>query len=705
MKVQKALIRSFAALAALALVALLLPLPARAQEIPVPLEDTVIIVRPPWTVWDKWNPWIPAGLGNWEGFFQVILEPLWYFNYSAPDPTKAIVYWLAEGFEYRDDYKTFVIRLRRGVTWSDGRPFTSRDVKFTIELVKRTPGLSPHVWAKEWIDSVETPDDYTVIIRLKKPNPRFHYNFRQWGTLYIMPAHVWEGKDPLTFTFHPPVGTGPYKFVRSMPELQMWIYERRDDYWACKQLGFCPVPKYVVYRAQQAADVERINVILGQPAAWVATDIFPVAMTKELMRYPNVTVVPFFDPCPRGLWINTRKYPLSLKEVRWAIAYAIDYDSLARAWPSATPAVPAPYPFPDWPSLREYRYPDVPTPKYDPTRAVQILEGLGFKRGPDGIWVTPNGTKLSFEILAWPTSERILAAIVAENLKAIGIDATVKAPPHAVSGELTLRGQFDLYLICLCTGMPWNLDPLNLLETFYTEYGKRVKPLGEPNPEVSVSRYVDPELDRIVDELRVLHPADPRAKELAHQGIKRLMEGLPVIPLTETIYEIVYTTKYWDNWPVPGNEYTIPPQWWPEVKFMLFKIRRPVKVEYVRVWITGAVERFRGVDYKWYGPYVRGEYVELPGPDAENLIAKGLASFTPPVAPEVEQAVKLLPKLSSDVEALKSAVNAISSRVDAVYSQVAGLSSALAAATALSVLTFILVLVLLAFTLRKPKAK
>ncbi len=673
----------------------------RSQEIPVPLDETVIVVRPPWTIWDKWNPFIPLGLGCGDGFYQLIMEPLWYFNYSAPDPTKAIVFWLAEGFEYRDNYKTFIIHVRKGVTWSDGEPFTARDIVFTINLVKETEGLTPHTWANEWIESVEAPDDYTVIIKLKRPNPRFHYNFRQWGTLYIMPEHIWKDKDPLTFTFHPPVGTGPYKFVRSLPEQQMWIFERRDDYWACKELGFCPVPKYVVYRAQQAADVERINVIRGMPASWVATDIFPVAITRELMKYPNVTVIPFFDPCPRGLWINTRKYPLSLKEVRWAIAYAIDYDALARAWPSATPSKPAPYPFPDWPSLRKYRYPDVPTPEYNPEKAVKILEDLGFKRGPDGVWVTPNGTKLSFEILAWPTSERILAAIVAENLKAIGIDATVKAPPHAVSGELTLRGQFDLYLICLCTDMPWNLDPLSLLETFYSEYGKRVKPLGQPNPEVSVSRLVDPELDKIVDELREIPPTDPRAEELAHEGIKRLMEDLPVIPLIETIYEIVYTTKYWTNWPVPGNEYTIPPNWWPEFKFMLFKIRKPKKIEYANVWIMAEVAAFTGADGKRYGPFREGEYVRLPKEDAERLIEEGKASYTPPVAPEIKEMAKAVPTLVSEVSSLSEKVDTLTSKLGALTSQVGALSGMLTGVIALEVIVLLLLIVAIALTMRR----
>lgn len=249
--------------------------------------------------------------------------------------------------------------------------------------------------------------------------------------------------------------------------------------------------------------------------------------------------------------------------------------------------------------------------------------------------------------------------------------------------------------------MPWNLDPLSLLETFYSEYGKRVKPLGQPNPEVSVSRLVDPELDKIVDELREIPPTDPRAEELAHEGIKRLMEDLPVIPLIETIYEIVYTTKYWTNWPVPGNEYTIPPNWWPEFKFMLFKIRKPKKIEYANVWITAEVAAFTGADGKRYGPFREGEYVRLPKEDAERLIEEGKASYTPPVAPEIKEMAKAVPTLVSEVSSLSEKVDTLTSKLDALTSQVGALSGMLTGVIALEVIVLLLLIVAIALTMRR----
>ena len=107
--------------------------------------------------------------------------------------------WLAESWEVSPDAKTYIFHLRKGVKWHDGTPFTSADVKFTFELAKKYANklANPdYAQAVLYLESVETPDDYTVVFKLNKSYvPFLIYAI----TLWIIPKHIWENvEDPIT---------------------------------------------------------------------------------------------------------------------------------------------------------------------------------------------------------------------------------------------------------------------------------------------------------------------------------------------------------------------------------------------------------------------------------------------------------------------------------------------------------------------------
>ena len=106
------------------------------------------------------------------------------------------------------------------------------------------------VWAEEANKAVASVDEDRSAQRCastsQTPNPHFHL-IREafpavgiWGGLTILPKHIWEGKDPLTFKSIPPVGTGPYK-VKDASQTAI-TYERRDDWWGTKVFGVQPAP-------------------------------------------------------------------------------------------------------------------------------------------------------------------------------------------------------------------------------------------------------------------------------------------------------------------------------------------------------------------------------------------------------------------------------------------------------------------------------
>lgn len=148
------------------------------------------------------NIYAPGVSRSDTGLHQLIYEYFFYYNLQ----TGEFIPWLAESYEYADDFSSLTVKLRDGVTWSDGEPFTPDDVVFTYDLLRENPGM---VWAEsanESVESVEAVDDLTVRFNLTEPNPRYHLNREAfpavgiWGGITILPKHIWEKEaDPLTF--------------------------------------------------------------------------------------------------------------------------------------------------------------------------------------------------------------------------------------------------------------------------------------------------------------------------------------------------------------------------------------------------------------------------------------------------------------------------------------------------------------------------
>ncbi|HKG24889.1 MAG TPA: ABC transporter substrate-binding protein, partial [Thermomicrobiales bacterium] len=165
------------------------------------------------------------------GLHQFVYEYFFYENLQ----TGEYVPWLAESYEYSADFSSITVKLRDGVAWNDGQPFTADDVVFTYDLMKKNPTMAWAAEANGAVASVEAVDPLTVKFNLTTPNPRFH-KYREafpavgiWGGATILPKHVYEGQDPLTFKNNPPVGTGPYKLKDATNTSVTW--ERRDDWW------------------------------------------------------------------------------------------------------------------------------------------------------------------------------------------------------------------------------------------------------------------------------------------------------------------------------------------------------------------------------------------------------------------------------------------------------------------------------------------
>lgn len=196
-----------------------------------------------------WNPYVPGNRRD-QGFHQVCLEPLFILNYQ----TGEFIPWLAESFTSNDTLDEWTLTLRDGVKWQDGVPFTADDVVFTIQtLIDNAPELGDSAAMKQWVKSVEMVDDLTVKFMLNEPNPRFQLDYfavKIWGSPEMLPKHIWEGQDPLTFKNFDlaaglPMCTGPYKLASTSPTEVTWT---RDDNWWGVDAGFkLPEPETIIW--------------------------------------------------------------------------------------------------------------------------------------------------------------------------------------------------------------------------------------------------------------------------------------------------------------------------------------------------------------------------------------------------------------------------------------------------------------------------
>ena len=676
----------------------------------------------------NFNIYVPgSGSRSGRGSHQLIHEYFFYVNLE----TGEYIPWLAEDYEYSPDYTSIKVYLRRGVKWSDGYPFTADDVVFTYDLLlKYSPKLIWSPIVEDWVDHVEKIDDYTVKIFLKTANPRFHLIreafpvVRIWGGLTILPKHVWEGKDPLEFKDYPPTGTGPYRLV-SAAETVM-IYERRDDWWVTEQFGVRPAPKYIYYQNFGPEDVVAARLAMNDidsPAIGILS-LGTFHSVRE--KNPNVRAwyvtspYAWLDPCPRLFFIQNAKYPWSLPEVRRAISYLIDRDVISKiAYEGVT--VPSWGMFPYYGGLKPYfdaikdlikKY--EPT-KYDPVKAEKIFTDLGFKK-VDGIWVTPNGTRLEMTYVVNPkdAEDMKVQAVTVDQLRAGGIDVTVKPITGPPLADAMLRGDYDMRYHCMCPG---DTDPFDNLDLFHS---KHWRPLGEPCPwyEANSFRYKNPAYDKILNKLAAIPPTDlEKCIELFRGAMEILFEDFPVLPGMQAPALVPFNYYYWIGWPSADDPWNMPVNWWATFNLVINGYKstitgewvggiRPRTIEHATVYFTKDTPKFRGIDLAWYGPFESGDSARIPADDAEFWIRKGYASYTPPVVvpPEIPAIAKAVEKLLGDVSDLKTSVAEGISATRGEVEALRGQMSTLVAVATIEGIAIVALAVALVFIMRRKPA-
>ncbi len=550
-----------------------------------PREKTLYLVGFQWGDPYSFNPL--AGYPDWpiRPEFNLMYEQLCVFNSHRGE----IEPLLAEIIESNNDFVS--LKLNREAKWSDGKPLTGEDVKFTFDL-NLTSSDAPCSFVQGFIKEVTIDtiinEDSTinemVILYVDKEDRNNPLRVLDLTTeIPILPKHVFEplitaaggkvGDVAQEMMGRPQIVSGPYNlFSYSNEKIAL---KREDGYWGNKALygGRKPAPEYIVHPIYKGN--EHSSNALKHGDLDISSNYMPRIWLKEKDGVKTwFDGQPYFKPGSIPMFIiNTTKAPLNNKHLRRAMAFAIDYDKIKNLAVSGyttdiKPGLVMPF------SAEKKFYSDEEVKKYgatyyDPARAKEELKKGGFESVYDADGNLLHMKDSSGEIMptvgitspsGWTDFEAIIRLAV-KAMRDCGIDIR----PNFIDGSqywpAQSAGTFDLFMDTpmgkLSKSMPWAR-----FEKIMSS--RNWKPVGEKMYD-NIGRWNNPkspEFIPVVDSLLGVIPRMTDSTEV-HNAITRLnrifMEEQPTLPLLyrpEEFYE--FSIKHWTNFPTEKNPYGPP---------------------------------------------------------------------------------------------------------------------------------------------------
>ena len=425
---------------------------------------------------------------------------------------------LAERWEQPDPL-TLVFHLRSGVRFHDGRPLTARDVLWTINSMRSGAIISPKAASYASINTMEAPDERTMILHLKRAD-NFLLTNLSTGAMGIVPDG--SGKD---FWQHP-VGTGPFRFVSQQIDQEV-VVERNPLSWA-------QVPSLERVRFAVVPDAITQSLELEKGSADVAVNSLPMDSLAVLARRPNLQINETGGTEIQYLGFNLRDPLLKDARVRQAIACAIDSQLVIKALLGGH-ARPA---FSLLPASHWAWSGDGPRYDFDPARATRLLNEAGYAPGSDGVRLRLTMKTSTLE------ETRLLAAVLQQQFARVGIALDIRSYETATFLSDVRSGAFQIYSLRWIGG---NEQPDIFTFVFSTA---SFSPKG-----ANRSHYSNPHLDALLDDAAQIPDADRRRADYVEaQNI--LARDLPAINLWYPNTIVVHNRRLAHVVPSPSGSYS-----------------------------------------------------------------------------------------------------------------------------------------------------
>jgi len=436
---------------------------------------------------------------------------------------------LAESWQIEQGGTVYRFRLRDGVRWHDGTPFTAADVKFTFEevLVKyhaRTRASMGAVLA-----GIEAPDDRTVVFRFKQPYAPLLYQLDATEAP-IVARHVYQGTDPQTNPANGnPIGTGPFKLVSYTKGTEIRLV-RNPTYFKAglphlDGLVMRIIPDLAVQvLALENGEVDFLWELPGPQQARLKGD--------PRFRAARTGYHPGGSNCIMTMSFNLDRPILKDLRVRQAVAHALDRQAFLTQilfGDGKVAAAPISSEIP-WAHAA-----GLALPRPDRAEAEKLLDGAGWKKegeGPRtarGVPGVADGTRLSIEFLHFPTFTKY-GELVRQQLGAVGIGVVLKPLEPAVFAPTVFKDRnFDSNVISYCNGP----DPEIGVRRMYHS-----SQIG-PAPFTNAAAYRNARVDALFDEASRTVERDKRTR-LYRQIQELVVQELPYFWLVETV-----STRAW----------------------------------------------------------------------------------------------------------------------------------------------------------------
>ncbi len=458
----------------------------------------------------------------------------------------AVTPWLATSWAWSDGNKALTFTIRKGVTWTDGKPFSAADVVFSFNLLKKYPTLDLNA---DWsvLTSVVPVGTDQVTFHFKSAAASYFYYIADQTP--IVPEHIWSTiKNPTTFLDPDPIGTGGYTMSNcNSSDIR---YTKNAHYW---QPG---LPKIETVNLPSYLSNNAANQDLRSGVDQWGSQFIPNINKYYLSANPNYHY--WFAPVYSvSIWPNLTD-PLITTAVRQAIAYAINRPQVGKIGeygeePGANQTGIVTPTFSSWydKSLAA-QYGNAYA--YNPKKAISVLTAAGYTKGSNGIFEKA-GKPLSFTMINNAGFSDWVSAVnvIQSELKAVGIQVT----PDNLSGSTystdVSEGKFQL-------AYDWDIGgPTPYYEMRAILFSANTAKVGSAAAS-NYERYSNAATDTLLEDY-----AGTTSTAVQHSVVDQLenvmLTQLPVIPVTEQVDWYQYDTQNIGGWVTESNPYAQPGQY------------------------------------------------------------------------------------------------------------------------------------------------
>jgi peptide/nickel transport system substrate-binding protein len=457
----------------------------------------------------------------------MIYEPLFFYNTAKAGDIKP---WLGTSYAWSAGGKTLTVQLRHNVKWSDGKPFTSKDVVFTFDQALHSTAMNKFGLP---LAGVSADGAYGVTITFTKP--AYTDAYYALGRVEMLPEHIWQSvKNPTTFLNENPVGTGAYVLSKFTP--QAFELTANPHYYLPGLPHFKTV-RFISYSGNTTLDAA---IEAGQ-LDWAGAFI-PNIKRTYLAKDPKF-VVSDIPLATTFLVPNMATGPTTKLAVRQAISAALNRSYISNSvYNGYAPATnPEALITPNYNSVLDPSLASAKLPSPDVATAKADLARAGVK--------TP--LSLTVKMVAGYTDYLSDLQIIQQELKPVGINLSIDQEAYTAFISDQDNGNFQF----LMDSFGYTPDPWSY---YYTLLDSGIAPaIGKADTVGNFGRYKNPQVDSLLSQ--IAGTTDTGVQKPAFYKIEHIFaQNLPLIPLWESQNEIEFNGHNVGNIPTVSNAYGAP---------------------------------------------------------------------------------------------------------------------------------------------------